>query len=156
MRWMMRTVAVLLAAVLIVGGGMIWLAQPGPAPRQGRVYTVPQFVALGTAVHRRQGQSAWVRGALACAPASEHTCWITGWVVGSADGTVLMVHQDAGNPFFLLARRVPLLASLLPHTAADPLTGREAIYRITYTGCLPVPACPPGRAAWRLADGGRR
>jgi hypothetical protein len=118
------------------------------------VYTVQRFLESGYAFRMRRGQAAWVRGTMRCLAPGSPTCLLEGPATDSPGGIALMVYMGSDPPLLAAARQMPFLAGLIPPTAAVPLLGQTATYRVQFVGCAGAPACETGMTEWRLSDGG--
>jgi len=151
-RWLAAALVVL---PCVLAWGALTHAYPRAAPA-GPVYSVPQFLAQVTArlpAHTPpRGHAYRVRGLLLSdvGPAQYAL---------RVSPTSMGVAVQAAPPGFaaILLRRVPALAPLLPHTAATPLLGQTATYRVAWAPCARYPRCPqtPWQTLWRLVGGGQ-
>lgn len=149
-----QSLAVVLALMLLTCVGVALIVWTQHTARRTPVYTVQQFLEGGHAFHMRPGQVAWVRGSIACLAPTSPTCLIEGPASDSPGGIGLMVYRESAPPLVAALRRIAFLAPLIPPTAATPLAGRKATYRVQFVGCPSPPACPTGMTQWRLGDGG--
>lgn len=157
MRRITRGILVLVAILLLLAalglGAMVAVGSHHSVLR-GPVYTVDQFLTRGYAFRLLRGQSAWVRGTAADSNLYPNILLIEGPARGSPGGIGLMVYRGSENPLWARLRKMPLLASFVPPTAAHPLTGRTATYRVEFVGCPNAPACSNGMTEWRLESSG--
>lgn len=144
----------LVALLLMLGLGLRSLVGAAHTASRTPVYTVQRFLEGGYAFRMRRGQAALIRGSMRCLASGSLTCVIEGPATDSPGSIALMVYIGRDPPLLAAARRIPVVAGLIPPTAAFPLLNTPATYRVQFVGCAGAPACATGMTEWRLSDGG--